>query len=444
MNDYDSSRLYDLLEKDCGLRRVEAPQEADLVLLNTCSVREKPQEKLFSEIGRLEVLRNRGHRVLIGVGGCVAAQEGEDIIRRAPGVDFVFGPQTLHRVPQLLQQSLARHSEGGLDAWPEAEQQPVRNLSIPLVDVTFPEIEKFDALPAPSLDTPMGMLSIMEGCSKYCSFCVVPYTRGEEVFRPSGDILHEALQLQEAGAAELMLLGQNVNAWTEGARDFAWLLDMLARELDSIGRLRFTTSHPLEMKPSLIQSFASNEKLAQYLHLPVQSGSDRILQAMKRGYTARDYLKTISALRQARPGLPIATDIIVGFPGETEEDFQATMDLVDAVGFDRSFSFVYSQRPGTPAAQLPDQLAPEVSAERLARLQARLTETAQTCAQEYLGQVSRALVMGFSKRDSGWMAAQADNLLNINFPGLRPELIGEYVELEVTEVLPNSLRGILV
>lgn len=433
MNEYDSARLYDLLRESCGLQRCEGPEGADLVLLNTCSVREKPQEKLFSELGRLQRLRSKANRgMLIGVGGCVAAQEGQAIQERAPQVDFVFGPQTLHRVPDLMGDALRRRDGG-------ARSQE----RIPLVDTSFPKIEKFDALPAPSLDAPSAMLSIMEGCSKYCSFCVVPYTRGEEVCRPAADILREARQLEQAGAAELVLLGQNVNAWREGSRDLAWLLAELER-LDGVGRLRFTTSHPLEMTDSLIEAFATNTKLAAHLHLPVQSGSDRVLRAMKRGYTAEEYLDIVARLRRACPQIAMSTDIIVGFPGESERDFADTLRLVEQVGYDRSFSFLYSERPGTPAAALPQSAPRETRAQRLQLLQHRLEQSAQALAQGMVGRVQRCLVSGFSKRDPGSMAARTDNMLTLNFPGIRPDLIGTFVQARVEEAMPNSLRGKLL
>ncbi|RMF97056.1 MAG: tRNA (N6-isopentenyl adenosine(37)-C2)-methylthiotransferase MiaB [Gammaproteobacteria bacterium] len=424
MNEYDSSKMLDVLGASHGLERTDDPELADVLLLNTCSVREKAQEKVFSLLGRFRQLKERRPGVVIGVGGCVASQEGEAIIRRAPCVDIVFGPQTLHRLPIMLER-VRRHGRA-------------------VIDVSFPEIEKFDSLPPPRAEGPVAFVSIMEGCSKYCSFCVVPYTRGEEISRPLDDVVAEIIRLAEQGVREINLLGQNVNAYRGathdgGVADLAALL-RYAAAVPQIERLRFTTSHPQEFGDRLVQAYADIDKLASYLHLPVQSGSDRILAAMKRGYTAAQYLERIEALREARPGISIATDLIVGFPGETDADFQATLDLVKTVGFDQSFSFVYSPRPGTPAAALPDPVPREEKLARLATLQAQLNAQAAAISTAMVGSVQRVLVERPSRKDPAQLSGRTENNRWVNFPG-EDGLLGEFVDVEITEALPNSLRG---
>ncbi len=423
MNEYDSERLFDLLA-DGDYERSATPEDADLLLLNTCSIRDKAQEKVFDQLGRWKRLKQRRPGIQIGVGGCVASQEGEALRSRAPQVDLIFGPQTLHRVPAML-----------------AERTRSR---LPVVDISFPEIEKFDALPDPRVDGPLAFVTVMEGCSKYCSFCVVPYTRGEEVSRPFDDVLAECALLAEKGVREVTLLGQNVNGYrglTEGgeAVDFAELIHYLAA-IDGIERLRFTTSHPLEMTPGLIDAFASEAKLVGHLHLPVQSGSDRILSAMKRNHTVAEYLETIRALKAARPGISISSDFIVGFPGETDADFEHTMDLIDAVGFDHSFSFIYSARPGTPAAQLTDSTPKSVHQARLARLQSRIREQALAISSAMVGTVQTVLVQGPAKRGEGLISGRTENNRVVNFPGSEA-LVGTLVPVEITAAHPNSLAG---
>ncbi|MDH3670149.1 MAG: tRNA (N6-isopentenyl adenosine(37)-C2)-methylthiotransferase MiaB [Gammaproteobacteria bacterium] len=425
MNDYDSSRIADVLAVSHRLELTDEPSEADVLLLNTCAVREKPQEKVYSELGRWRSLKQDRPGVVIGVGGCVASQEGEAIIKRAPYVDIVFGPQTLQRLPEMLDSVMSKQR--------------------PAVDTTFPEIEKFDHLPEPGVTGPRAYVSIMEGCSRYCSFCIVPYTRGEEFSRSFDDVIAEIVHLAERGVREVTLLGQNVNAY-QGAMhggavaDLALLINYIA-EVDGIDRIRFTTSHPAAFTDRLIDAFASVPKLADHLHLPVQSGSDRILALMKRGYTAEEYRDKIRRLREVRPEISISSDFIVGFPGETGADFEATMDLVEEVGFDGSFSFIFSARPGTPAAQLPDSTPPEVKAQRLARLQGRLGEMRATISGRMLGTIQRVLVEGPSRKDTRQLAGRTQDNRVVNFVDGDQTLIGQFVDMEIMEVLPNSLRG---
>ena len=430
MNAYDSARIADLLAHSHGLVLTEDPAQADVLLLNTCSVREKAQEKLFSDLGRWRSYKEARPDVVIGVGGCVASQEGQAILKRAPYVDIVFGPQTLHRVPALLDSVVA----AGRAA----------------VDVAFPEIEKFDRLPEPSVTGPRALVSIMEGCSKYCSFCVVPYTRGEEFSRPFDDVLAEVVGLAARGVREVTLLGQNVNAYRGAmdggaSADLALLLRYLA-EVDGLGRIRFTTSHPLEFNDRLIAAYAAIPQLANHLHLPVQSGSDRILSLMKRGHTALEYKHKVRRLRAARPDISISSDFIVGFPGESEADFEATMTLIDDIGFDGAFSFLYSARPGTPAAQLADSTPPEVKQERLTRLQHRVTDLYARNSRRMVGSFQRVLVEGAARRGPEQLAGRTENNRMVNFPGPDGEddsksLIGKFIDIEIIEALTNSLRG---
>ena len=424
MNEYDSSRLVDLLGANSGYELTTSEEEADLLLLNTCSIREKAQEKVFHQLGRWKALKAERKGVQIAVGGCVASQEGDALTARAPFVDVVFGPQTLHRVPNLLE----------------------RKGDIALVDVTFPEIEKFDVLPAPSVNGPSAFVSIMEGCSKYCSFCVVPYTRGEEVSRPVGDVIAEIVSLAEQGVREVNLLGQNVNSYVGAmddgeAVDLAFVITVIA-QIDGIDRIRYTTSHPNDFTDNLIEVYAEVPELVSHLHLPVQSGSDRILMAMKRGHTVADYIRKIERLREVRPEISLSSDFIVGFPGETAEDFDATMELIDTIGFDHSFSFIYSARPGTPAAVLPDETPEALKKERLQRLQARISEQAMEISRAMVGSMQRVLVTGLSKRDDTQLQARTENNRVVNLTGPR-ELIGGFADVRVTEALPNSLRGTL-
>ncbi len=424
MNEYDSAKMVDVLAAEHGLELTENEAEADVILVNTCSIREKAQEKVFSQLGRWRELKLNNPNLVIGVGGCVASQEGEAIIKRAPYVDVVFGPQTLHRLPSLI----------------DAKRQTGK----PQVDISFPEIEKFDNLPEPRADGPTAFVSIMEGCSKYCAFCVVPYTRGEEVSRPFEDVLVEVALLAEQGVREVTLLGQNVNAFrgaTEagGFADLADLIRAIA-EFEGIGRIRFTTSHPLEFTDSLVEAYRDVPKLASFLHLPVQSGSDRILTAMKRNHTALEFKAKIRRLREARPGLCISSDFIVGFPGETDRDFEQTMKLIDDVGFDQSFSFVYSKRPGTPASNLPDDTTPAVKSARLARLQDTITANARAISQAMIGSVQTVLVQGPSKKDPNELTGRTENMRFVNFPG-SARLVGQFVDVEITGAMSNSLRG---
>ena len=424
MNEYDSSKMADVLADSDGLELTDNPDEADVILINTCSIREKAQEKVFSQLGRWKSLKKDGKPVLIGVGGCVASQEGAAIVKRAPYVDLVFGPQTLHRLPELIRE---RRSSGK-----------------PQVDISFPEIEKFDRLPEPRAEGPAAFVSIMEGCSKYCSFCVVPYTRGEEVSRPFEDVLVEIAQLADKGVREINLLGQNVNAYRgpygEGEVADLGLLIRTMAEIDGVDRIRFTTSHPLEFSDSLIEAYRDVPQLANYLHLPVQAGSDRILAAMKRGYTTLEFKQKIRKLRAVRTDISISSDFIVGFPGETDADFDKTMKLIEDVGFDQSYSFVYSRRPGTPAADLEDDTPDAVKNERLARLQAAINANSTRISQTMLGSVQRVLVERHSTRDSAELTGRTENMRYVNFPG-NARLIGHFVDVEITEVMANSLRG---
>jgi len=430
MNEYDSARMADVLRESSGLTLVERPEQADVLLLNTCSIREKAQEKVFSQLGRWRPLKQERPGVVIGVGGCVASQEGEAIRARAPYVDLVFGPQTLHRLPAMLAE---------LDARPEG-------IRAPQLDVAFPKIEKFDCLPAPRAAGPTAFVSVMEGCSKYCTYCVVPYTRGEEVSRPFDDVIAEVAALAEQGVREVTLLGQNVNAYRGATHDgdtadLAELIRYVAA-VDGIERIRFTTSHPVEFSDALIAAFAEVPELVAQVHLPGQSGSDRILVAMKRGHTTLEYKAKIRRLRRVRPGISISSDFIVGFPGESEVDFVATLSLVEEIGFDGSFSFIYSRRPGTPAADYADDVPHEVKQQRLARLQARLTEQAQAVSRSMVGTVQRVLVNRPSRKDADVLAGRTENNRVVNFPGAAA-LIGGFAEVTITEALPNSLRGVL-
>lgn len=427
MNEYDSASMLNLLRATHGLEITQSPEEADVILLNTCSIREKAQEKVFSELGMWRSLKESNPKLIIGVGGCVASQEGEAIRQRAPYVDMVFGPQTLHRLPEMINE--VRHNKQAV------------------VDISFPEIEKFDRLPEPKADGPSAFVSIMEGCSKYCSFCVVPYTRGTEISRPFDDVLAEVAMLAEQGVREINLLGQNVNDYqglmhSGETADLALLIHYIAA-LDNIARIRFTTSHPLAFSDNLIQAYAKEPKLANHLHLPVQSGSDRILAAMKRGYTALEYKAKIRKLKAVRPDISISTDIIIGFPGETDADFIATMDLVHEIGFDTSFSFIYSKRPGTPAASLPDNVPLEVKKQRLSILQQRLSLQAASISQAMVGTLQAILVTSPAKKGEGLMAGRTENNRVVNFLG-NEDLIGQIVRVKITEALPNSLRGELI
>ena len=427
MNEYDSSRMADLMQAAEGMQPTENPEEADLILINTCSVREKPQEKVFSQLGQFRPLKKKNPNLVIGVGGCVASQEGDAIVARAPFVDVVFGPQTLHRLPEMIAEKRA-----------SGRSQ---------VDISFPEIEKFDRLPPPRVEGATAFLSIMEGCSKYCTFCVVPYTRGDEVSRPFDDVLTEAAQLVQQGVKEITLLGQNVNAY-RGAMangdtaDLGLLLEYL-HEIPGIERLRYTTSHPNEMTPGLIDAYARLPKLVSHLHLPVQAGSDRILAAMKRNYTALQYKSVIRKLRAARPDLHLSSDFIVGFPGETEADFEATMKLIRDVGFDYSFSFIYSPRPGTGASYLSDDTPHEVKQARLERLQALLEAQGYENSQKMVGTTQRVLVEGHARKDAKQLAGRTDNNRIVNFDG-PAGLIHHFARVRITEALPHSLRGELV
>ena len=429
MNEYDSAKMADVLAASDGLELTDIVEEADVILVNTCSIREKAQEKVFSQLGRWKALKQGGKPVLIGVGGCVASQEGAAIVKRAPYVDLVFGPQTLHRLPELIR---ARRETG-----------------VSQVDISFPEIEKFDRLPEPRAEGPSAFVSIMEGCSKYCSFCVVPYTRGEEVSRPFEDVLVEVAQLAAQGVREVNLLGQNVNAYrgpmpgenagNDEIADLGLLIRTIA-EIDGIDRIRFTTSHPLEFSDSLIEAYRDVPQLANYLHLPVQAGSDRVLAAMKRGYTALEFKQKIRKLRAVRPGISVSSDFIIGFPGETDADFDKTMKLIEDVGFDQSFSFLYSRRPGTPAADLEDDTPDSVKHARLERLQATINANAKRISESMIGSVQTVLVEKLSKKDANELTGRTENMRFVNFPG-HPRLIGQFVDVVVTEAMSNSLRG---
>ncbi len=428
MNEYDSDKMADVLAAQEEVVKIDNPEEADIILFNTCSVREKAQEKVFHDLGRIKHLKKLNPDLLIGVGGCVASQEGEAIVSRAPYVDLVFGPQTLHRLPQLI----AERREKGK----------------PAVDISFPEIEKFDAMPPAEVKGASAFVSAMEGCSKFCTFCIIPYTRGGEISRPFDDVLAEVAGLADSGVREVTLLGQNVNAYqgvigdSGETADLAMLIEYIA-EVPGIERIRYTTSHPREMTQRLIDVYARVPKLVSHLHLPVQAGSDRVLAAMKRGYTTLEYKSVIRKLRAARPDIAISSDFIVGFPGETEEDFEKTMKLIDEVGFDTSFSFLFSPRPGTPAAEMTDDTPAELKSARLTRLQKRIEEHAQTISRAMVGSVQRVLVESLSKKNPGELAGRTDNNRIVNFVG-NPRQIHHFVEVKITEALPHSLRGEVV
>lgn len=424
MNAYDSDKMADVLKASHGMELIDDPSQADVILLNTCSIREKAQEKVFSDLGRWRPYKEQNPSLIIGVGGCVASQEGKAIVQRAPYVDVVFGPQTLHRLPELIEQSIRSEKAA--------------------VDISFPEIEKFDNLPEPRAAGPTAFVSIMEGCSKYCSFCVVPYTRGEEISRPFDDVIAEVVSLSEQGVKEVTLLGQNVNDYRglmhDGQlADLALLIHYIAA-IDNIKRIRFTTSHPAAFTDNLIEAYAEEPKLANHLHLPVQSGSDRILTAMKRNYTVIEYKSKIRKLRKARPDICISSDFIVGFPGETEEDFQATLKLIDDVGFDHSYSFIYSRRPGTPAASLLDDVPLEIKKQRLQILQDKLNSNGHEISQKMLGTIQSVLVAEVSKKNANELSARTENNRIVNFPG-PSKLIGQMVDITITAALTNTLRG---
>jgi tRNA-2-methylthio-N6-dimethylallyladenosine synthase len=428
MNEYDSSRMADLLGENQAMELTDRPDEADVILLNTCSIREKAQEKVFSELGRWRPLKDKNPDLIIGVGGCVASQEGAAIRDRAPYVDVVFGPQTLHRLPEMINAARTTHK--------------------PQVDVSFPEIEKFDRLPEPRVDGPTAFVSIMEGCSKYCSFCVVPYTRGEEVSRPFDAVLAECIHLAENGVREVTLLGQNVNGYRGQTHDgkIADLADLIRviAEIDGIDRIRYTTSHPLEFSDSLILAHAEVPELVKYLHLPVQSGSDRVLAGMKRNHTALEYKSRVRKLRAAVPDMILSSDFIIGFPGETDKDFEQTMKLVEDVGFDFSYSFIYSARPGTPASDLVDNTPTEVKKQRLQILQNRLNQQGFDNSRRMVGTTQRILVTDYSKKDPGMLQGRTEHNRIVNFRCDNPRLIGQFVDVLVDEALPHSLRGSLV
>lgn len=426
MNEYDSDKMFDVLREARGVELTDNAGDADILLLNTCSVREKAQEKVFHQLGRWRKLKLDNPDLIIGVGGCVASQEGEAISRRAPCVDLVFGPQTLHRLPQMIDEA-------------RAHKQPV-------IDISFPEIEKFDRLPKPRAEGPTAFVSIMEGCSKYCTFCVVPYTRGEEISRPFDDVLHEVVQLAGQGVREVNLLGQNVNAYRgvmhdDEIADLALLIRFVAA-IDGIERIRYTTSHPVEFSDSLIEVYADVPELVSHLHLPVQSGSDQILRAMKRGHTAFEYKQKIRKLRSIRPDISMSSDFIIGFPDESDEDFEHTMQLINDVDYDHSFSFIYSIRPGTPAAEFDDNTPLEVKKKRLARLQQKINSNAQRFSRQMVGSVQKILVERESRKDAAQMSGRTENNRVVNFTGPQ-ELIGRFVNVTITEALPNSLRGVL-
>lgn len=424
MNEYDSSRMADLLGETHELELTDKPEEADVMLLNTCSIREKAQEKVFHELGRWKKFKEKNPDVVIGVGGCVASQEGDAIRKRAPQVDMVFGPQTLHRLPEFVDASANK---------------------IPVVDVTFPEIEKFDHLPAPKVEGASAFVSVMEGCSKYCTFCVVPYTRGEEVSRPFADVMKEVQQLADQGVREINFLGQNVNAYRgdTGDGDFADLAELITQtaEVEGIDRIRFTTSHPVEFTDSLIQVYAEVPELVSHLHLPVQSGSNKILAAMKRGHEIDIYIDKINRIKQLRPDISMSSDFIIGFPGETDEDFTDTMNLIAEIGFDTSFSFIYSARPGTPAAELEDDLPEDVKKQRLQILQNRITQNAQQISRRMVGNTETILVTGVSKKDPGQLQGRTENNRVVNFRCDDHDLIGKFVKTKIEDAYSNSLLG---
>ena len=424
MNEYDSEKMRDVLQASHGMELTDIPEQADVLLLNTCSIREKAQEKVFSAVGRWRKIKAKRPDVIIGVGGCVASQEGAALQKRAPYVDIVFGPQTLHRLPELLNQARSGKKH--------------------VVDISFPEIEKFDALPEPRAEGPKAFVSVMEGCSKYCTYCVVPYTRGEEVSRPLQDVIAEITTLAQQGVREINLLGQNVNAYCGVMDDgdnanFALLLHYVAA-VEGIDRIRFTTSHPLEFTDDIIEAFAEIPQLVNHLHLPVQSGSNRILAEMKRGHQRDDYLEVMRKMKEVRPGISLSSDFIVGFPGETEQDFQDTMDLIEEVGFDFSYSFIYSARPGTPAANFPDEVTMAVKEQRLKRLQTRINEMTMAISESMIGTVQRVLVEGVSKKNPLYLTGRTENNRAVNFAG-HPRLTGQFVDVLIREALPNSLRG---
>ena len=428
MNEYDSAKMADVLHESHGVVQVQEPKDADILLLNTCSIREKAQEKVFSLLGRFRQLKELNPNIVIGVGGCVASQEGELIRKRAPYVDLVFGPQTLHRLPQMLDE--------------------VSKIHHPVIDVSFPEIEKFDNLPEPRAEGPSAFVSVMEGCSKYCTFCVVPYTRGEEISRPLDDVIAEVASLAGQGVIEVNLLGQNVNAYRgethEGdTADLALLIHYIA-QIEGIQRIRYTTSHPNEFSDSLVEVYREIPELVSFLHLPVQSGSDRILSMMKRGHSALEYKSKIRRIREARPDIYLSSDFIVGFPGETEADFQATMQLIEDIRFDQSFSFIYSPRPGTPASSLPDDVPMTVKKQRLSQLQARINEFAHEYSQQMVGSIQKVLVHGVSKKDTSEVAGRTENNRVVNFDPQGQDLIGRIIPVKITDAYSNSLRGEIV
>ncbi|MGA0937422.1 MAG: tRNA (N6-isopentenyl adenosine(37)-C2)-methylthiotransferase MiaB [Sedimenticolaceae bacterium] len=426
MNEYDSQKMRDVLHESHGLEETDQAEDADVLLLNTCSIREKAQEKVFSMLGQWRPWKEKNPNLIIGVGGCVASQEGDAIRQRAPYVDLVFGPQTLHRLPEMLNAAKANE---------------------PVVDISFPEIEKFDRLPEPRSEGPTAFVSIMEGCSKYCTFCVVPYTRGTEISRPFDDVITEVAQLAAQGVREVNLLGQNVNAYRGQMEDgeiadLALLIRYVAA-IEGIERIRYTTSHPVEFSDSLIEAYADVPELVDHLHLPVQSGSDRILMQMKRGHSAFEYKQKIKKLREIRPNISMSSDFIIGFPGETDADFEHTMSLIEEIGFDHSFSFIYSRRPGTPAAELPDDVPHDVKQARLARLQHVINNSTQQISREMVGTVQRILVDRPSRKDASEMSGRTENNRVVNFKG-PASLIGEFVDVQITEAFTNSLRGQLV
>ena len=428
MNEYDSARMADLLGDSHKLELTDNPEEADVLLLNTCSIREKAQEKVFHQLGRWRLLKEQKPGLMIGVGGCVASQEGEAIRDRAPFVDMIFGPQTLHRLPEMIEDT-----KGG---------------KVGIVDVSFPEIEKFDHLPAPKVEGAEAFVSVMEGCSKYCTFCVVPYTRGEEVSRPLDDVIAECVELAEQGVREVNLLGQNVNAYLGATHDgdtadLAELIRTVAA-IDGIDRIRFTTSHPVEFTDSLIEVYDEVPELVSHLHLPVQSGSDRILMAMKRGHTAIEYKSKLRRIKAKRPDISFSSDFIIGFPGETDTDFEATMKLIEDIGFDTSFSFIYSRRPGTPAADLPEDVSEATKKQRLHILQSRITQNALQISRRMVGTTQRILVNGYSRKDPGQLSGRTENNRVVNFRCDNPDLIGHFADVRIAEALPNSLIGELV
>ncbi len=428
MNEYDSARMADLLGDSHKLELTDNPEEADVLLLNTCSIREKAQEKVFHQLGRWRLLKEQKPGLMIGVGGCVASQEGEAIRDRAPFVDMIFGPQTLHRLPEMIEDT-----KGG---------------KVGIVDVSFPEIEKFDHLPAPKVEGAEAFVSVMEGCSKYCTFCVVPYTRGEEVSRPLDDVIAECAELAEQGVREVNLLGQNVNAYLGATHDgdtadLAELIRTIAA-IDGIDRIRFTTSHPVEFSDSLIEVYDEVPELVSHLHLPVQSGSDRILMAMKRGHTAIEYKSKLRRIKAKRPDISFSSDFIIGFPGETDADFEATMKLIEDIGFDTSFSFIYSRRPGTPASDLPDDVSEETKKQRLHILQSRITQNALQISRRMVGTTQRILVNGYSRKDPGQLSGRTENNRVVNFRCDNPDLIGHFADVRIAEALPNSLIGELI